>query len=1093
VKWIKYIALPLIVLIFASAVALVIVLTTLDDDDYLRIAQQLILKTTGTELAVAGEFSVALGWETVIQAQGVTLDDPNRQGGQRPLADLQDIKIKAALWPLIHRTLILKELAINDAVITLLRLPESTGSDRNTPPRAEDKGSLPFFLPVIEQMQINRVAIRVPKRNPDVSVQIWIERFEAKKKGLLAVRDQVALDGQGRIDDMAYRIDGTIGTLETFLDKDQPYPLDVVVATLALTTHVQGSVQHGLSGGDLRLQISSQGPELAQILGILGVATPSLGKVDLSAAVSGPVQSPQITALKLTINNPSGLELTATGAIKAPLHFQKVDLALAGTCRDPVLLAWLLPEAVPPVNVIELKGFLKERQRSFYLECAPLTLTGPHGARLVGNGNIWVGRLQGASGPKNQIDLQLDLEAPSVAAPFKADALTDVLKQLRPVKVTGTLKGLFTDLALNNVTLRVGDFQTNTIEANGAIDRICVKAEHPVTGVLFKGNLTVTDPGLLLPDLGAKLSSLGPLSSSFKVTDTNGALNLDDMVVGFGEPSNLEVAVKGSWSVWQGTSLKLNTRTSATALAGLPGLAGLALPNFKAIDLHVEIAQQEDRWDMNAFEARCYGAESEALRIKGNVSDLWGADRTVLTVELSGDLTQEIYPRKGPRFDWLEQVQGRAVISLDPGGYTVEKLNARCDGLTVQATGTIKPAKGSYSGNLQVDVLIADPQIFLAAYGIKWPQAHAFHINGQLSGNDRKPTFSGQAEWGANQTTTTLAADLTGARPRIEIELIAKSYQVEGLRRKPQAKGPAPKKFKRKKVKQLRRLFSERPLDLTSVGNLDLLLRIQARKMSIADLDLEAVDLNFRQVEGCLTLDPLSFKYAGGVVGLKFALDTSKPAPDWHVDLKAKRIDLEQVITEWDKAAQIGGNLNLVLNLKSQGNSVYDIAAGLSGDAGFAVDQGWVPIGVDLLAADVFDALLTIPTTRKNRKLNCLVARFDFEKGIGNSRILSMDTDDFSALGGGTINLRNETLDLLINPKQKKRLVLRESSPVRIFGPLTDLSFSKMPYREAAKLYGDIIIPVIGISDRVLGYLWDAIKPAPGEASPCYVAPGQEE
>ena len=102
-----------------------------------------------------------------------------------------------------------------------------------------------------------------------------------------------------------------------------------------------------------------------------------------------------------------------------------------------------------------------------------------------------------------------------------------------------------------------------------------------------------------------------------------------------------------------------------------------------------------------------------------------------------------------------------------------------------------------------------------------------------------------------------------------------------------------------------------------------------------------------------------------------------------------------------------------------------------------------------------------------------------------------MDTDDFSALGGGTIDLRNEYLDLLINPKQKKRLVMSQSSPVRIFGPLTNLSFSKMPYREAAKLYGDIILPVIGISDRVLGYLWDSIKPAEGEESPCYITPDQ--
>jgi len=1093
-KWIKYIAIPLIVLIFGTAVALVIVLVTLDDDDYLRIAQQLIYKTTGKKLAVAGEFKVVLGWETVLQAQGVTLADPKVPATQSLLADLQEFKIKLALLPLVDKTLVLKELVMRDAVITLPSQPGPMDSGQRTPTQDAAKDSIPFFLPVLEQVQINRMAIVMRRPNSDISVKIWLEQFSARERGALVDTGKVELGGQGHIDDLTYRIDGTIGTIETFLDRDTPYPLDVTFETLALTTHMQGSIRQGLAGGDLKLQISSQGPELAKILSIFGIETPPLGKIDLRAAISGSTRNPQISDLKLTINKPPGLDLTATGGIEAPLQFQKIDLALAGTCQDPVLLEWLLPETVPPVEVIELKGHLRERQRSFFLECAPLTLKGSQGAQLVGKGSIWVGGLQGAPDPRNQIDLQLSLQAPSVAAPFKADTVPSVLNVLYPLKVTGALKGRFDDLALSDVALQAGNTQAVGIEATGGIDRIRVRAEHPVSGVLFKGSLYVTDPAVLIPDHAAQLSWLGPLRSDFKVMDANGALNLTGMVVQFEGSSPLEVAVKGSWSASDRTTLELNMRTSATDLAAVPDLSDIALPDFKAIDLQVKVVQLENRWDVTAFEARCFGEESEALRITGDISGVFGAERSVLTVDFWGDLTQEVYSRKGFQFYLLEQVKGQSIISRDAGSYSIEKLAAECEGLgdiSTQLTGFVTPVKGSYKGKLDVNMHIADPQVLFAIFGIQWPRAHAIDINGSMTGNDRKPTFAGQIAWGENQMATTLAVDLRGPRPRIEINATSKAYKVARFGRRQAAKAPTPRKLRRNKTSPPRGLFSQEPLDLTSIKDLDLLLRVQAGKMSIAGLELADVDLNFNQAGGRLILDPLSFNYTGGHIGLYFALDASKPKPDWVLDFKTKSIDLEQFLTDWKNDAHLGGKLNLALNLKSQGKSVHDIAAALTGDAGFAIDQGWVPHGVDLLAADVFDALLTIPSASKRKDLNCLVARFDFKEGVGTSRILSMDTDDFSALGGGTINLRNETLDLLINPKQKKRLVMGDSSPVRIFGPLTDLSFSKMPYREAAKLYGDIIIPVIGISDRVLGYLWDAIKPAPGEESPCYVAPSQ--
>jgi hypothetical protein len=707
---------------------------------------------------------------------------------------------------------------------------------------------------------------------------------------------------------------------------------------------------------------------------------------------------------------------------------------------------------------------------------------------------MWLGRRTGAPDPQNQIDLQLDLQAPSAAALFEADTAPPVLKAFQPVKATAVLRGLYKDIALDKIALQAGDSQTMAIEATGAIGRIRAQDVHPVSAVMLQGRLAAADPALLVPGQAARLAALGTLRCDFTLQDVDGALRLTDTRVQVEGPSSIQAAVEGTWSASNRIEFDVSTRTTAADLSALPGLEGLALPDFKRIDVAVKIARRDKCWDATTFEARCYGGENEALHIAGNVRDLLGVERTVLEVEFTGDPTQDVFSGKALKTALPEQVHGKAVIGRDAAGFTIERLVVECRGLgnmTGQMAGTIKPGQGTYAGALETEMRINDPEALLAAFGIVYPQARPVHIRGRVTGNRRRPSFKGLIAWGDNRMNTTAAIDLSGPKPKVEIDAVAKAYQVAGLKRRPKITAPDSKKVTRKQGRKLRRLFSAEPLDLFAIKDFDLTLRIQAAQLGILGFNLADVDFNVSQTGGRLRIDPLLFKYAGGELDLNFVLDASKPVPDWFMDLKVRGIVLEQLLTDLYAKAEVGGTLNLAVNIKSQGRSPRDIAATLTGDAGLAVEQGWLPQSAHLLAADVFDALLTLPTPRQRKELSCLVTGFGFDKGLGTSRILSMDTQDFSALGGGTIDLRNETLDLLINPKQKKRLVLSESSPVRIFGPLTKLSFSKMPYREAAKLYGDILMPVIGISDRVLGFLWDAVKPAAGEESPCYVAPTQ--
>jgi len=67
------------------------------------------------------------------------------------------------------------------------------------------------------------------------------------------------------------------------------------------------------------------------------------------------------------------------------------------------------------------------------------------------------------------------------------------------------------------------------------------------------------------------------------------------------------------------------------------------------------------------------------------------------------------------------------------------------------------------------------------------------------------------------------------------------------------------------------------------------------------------------------------------------------------------------------------------------------------------------------------------------------------------------------------------------------------TSAVTIKGPIADPKVRKLPYREAAKLYGEIFMPVVFLPVRALGYLWYLIQKDKEEESPCLMMEPQTE
>ena len=79
--------------------------------------------------------------------------------------------------------------------------------------------------------------------------------------------------------------------------------------------------------------------------------------------------------------------------------------------------------------------------------------------------------------------------------------------------------------------------------------------------------------------------------------------------------------------------------------------------------------------------------------------------------------------------------------------------------------------------------------------------------------------------------------------------------------------------------------------------------------------------------------------------------------------------------------------------------------------------------------------------------INSATIAFEFDHGLGKSKTIMLDTDQTHTEGKGTVNLRNETLDVVLTPHPKKTAVFALRSSIQLRGPIKKpvISLAKNP------------------------------------------------
>lgn len=227
----------------------------------------------GREVILAGDLE-ARPWSMRPQAtvNGLSIGDPDWAGDGRTL-EIERLTIQMELLPLLRGRTILTRLELTRPVARLRRDAEGRATwDFSKPGEPSEPIDLPAIRRfIIEDGQLEMVD---DQRGLRFSGKVEAKEIRGGDAGF-------ALTGDGRMNGEVFRLRVNGGPLIN-IDPDEPYPFDADIRAGATRVTAEGALPEPFDLGRFNLDLTAEGPDLARLYSLTGLALPNTPPYRLS-------------------------------------------------------------------------------------------------------------------------------------------------------------------------------------------------------------------------------------------------------------------------------------------------------------------------------------------------------------------------------------------------------------------------------------------------------------------------------------------------------------------------------------------------------------------------------------------------------------------------------------------------------------------------------------------------------------------------------------------------------------------------------------------------------------------------------------------
>lgn len=471
------------------------------------------------------------------------------------------------------------------------------------------------------------------------------------------------------------------------------------------------------------------------------------------------------------------------------------------------------------------------------------------------------------------------------------------------------------------------------------------------------------------------------------------------------------------------------------------------------------VAEQPGNWMLNRPRRRDRRFEVGQLLVADGELTLRDTPlRTDFTLKVEsgkagpGDVFAPLQVNGSGRYQALAfKLEGRVESPLElrdqTEPYRVD-LRARAGATRAHARGGVSTIAALREFDLALALHGADLADLGPLFDIVLPTTPPYALDGQLQRKGEVWHYRGVT---GRVGDSDLAGDVTltrgGERPHLKAALVSQRLDFDDLAGFVAA-SPSGGKGETASPEQERaaaalarsaRVLPQKPYRLDKLRAMDADVTLRAAKVDAAPLPLQSLQGHLLLDNGVARLDPLELGVAGGRIDSRITLDASRTPIAASADLRLRGLQLPKLfpgveLTE-DSSGRIGGRVQL----SGRGNSVADMLAGSNGDVGLVMGKGRISnLLVEFAGLDVAEALKFLIGKDRIIPVRCAFADFGVKDGVVTARSFVFDSTDTVIYGEGRIDLRDESLNLLLRPQPKDKSLVSLRSPLVVEGSLKD-------------------------------------------------------
>ncbi|MBA3614239.1 MAG: AsmA family protein [Nitrospirales bacterium] len=369
--------------------------------------------------------------------------------------------------------------------------------------------------------------------------------------------------------------------------------------------------------------------------------------------------------------------------------------------------------------------------------------------------------------------------------------------------------------------------------------------------------------------------------------------------------------------------------------------------------------------------------------------------------------------------------------------------------------GTLFPFT-KFKGTISVEG--QDPAPLGEALGINVPHLPPFRFTTQIhreQGPASQQTFNFNnldGTIGDSDIAGTLRMTTGGERPMVFARLRTDKLDLNdfagliGEAPDPEETASPQQEAKAEASEDRKTLLPDKPIDFTKLRKFDADVEYRAKSILALDLPLNDFKMNMMLEDGRLQMDHLDVDVATGTIAMQLEVNAHESPVQAKLHTSFDHVNLSQMLARFEVGDTSFGDIGGRATLWMRGESLARWFASADGGLFFTMTGGKIDaLLVELAGLDFTESAAVLVGPDTGVPIECAYIDLQSRSGIVTIHPLVFDTTDTKFKGHGKIDLRQETINLTVEPYPKDFSLLSSRGPLHVSGTFMSPDFSVDP------------------------------------------------